>query len=99
MSQSGVLYRVFQPHDCVRHWTLLLAIGIAMSACRATTASPQRPPVRLIVSSAGGVDYTELLREYGLAIPSVSLQPYDTSSSVAALTAIQHGQADLGFLM
>jgi TRAP transporter TAXI family solute receptor len=55
--------------------------------------------VRLIVSNAGGVDYTELLREYGRAVPNVLLTPYDTSSSVAALTAIQQGQADLGFLM
>jgi uncharacterized protein len=78
-------------------WAALVVVPL--SACHAGHHVEPRRVLRLIVSSAGGVDYTDLAREYGHAVPSVELRPYDAISSLDALEALQRGHADVGFIM
>jgi TRAP transporter TAXI family solute receptor len=43
------------------------------------------------------VSYADLTREYMHALPSIEMQPFETTSALDALEAIQRGDADLGF--
>ncbi len=78
---------------------LCLVWAILLPACQVSEAVESARDIRLIVSRAGGVEYRELSAEYVRVVPSIRLVPYDTTSSLDALRAVQVGDADIGFIM
>jgi TRAP transporter TAXI family solute receptor len=77
----------------------VLAGAFLAPACAVSEAVHSPRDIRLIVSRAGGVEYRELSAEYGRAVPGIRFVPYDTTSSLEGLRAVQLGEADIGFIM
>ena len=76
---------------------LIVVVPLIASACHSGGQVVKRRTIRLIVSSTGGVSYADLTSEYMHALPSIEMQPFETTSALDALDAIQHGEADLAF--
>jgi TRAP transporter TAXI family solute receptor len=72
--------------------TVLIALSIP-AACGSPPPAPPRQVVRLTRNTTIG---EFLAREYAQAIPTVDFTLVDVVGSVAAVSAIQHGQADIG---
>ena len=79
-------------------WQAVVATLVG-AACKDAPATAKPHVIRLIVSSAGGADYRELSREYTLAVPTIALHPYEATSTLGALEALERDKADIGFLM
>lgn len=74
-------------------------LGVAALGCQAVRPNAPRHVIRLIVSTAGGVSYSELVNEYTEWVPDIILAPQETTSTLAGLEALQRSQADIGFMM